>query len=58
MNYTKPLVFDFQKDGYKPIIDFLNYATTINYENVINDMINKNLIKLVETSKEMLEHKN
>lgn len=58
MNYNKSLVFDFQKDGYKPIIDFLNYVTTINYENAIKDMLNRNLINLVETSKEMLEQKN
>ena len=57
MNYNKSLVFDFQKDGYKTILDFINYVTTINYENIIKDMLNKNLIKLVETSKEMLEQK-
>lgn len=57
LNYNKSFTFDFQKDGYKPIIDFLNYIRTINYMDILDNIFNKNLVELIKTSKEMLKTK-
>lgn len=55
LNYNKSLVFNFQKDGYKPIIEFLNYIITLDHKNIIKEVINKNLINFVEISKDILK---